>query len=284
MEKRPWPIVLIALLHFFEPQAKLLFYSWLWDVPVARFITFMLSGKNLWGTFMFLFSFPIAGLAIFAVKRWSLPVFVAIQVLTFAQHVHDSSLSPARFPPWMVGAFILGNLLVTTYFLLPAVRLAYVDPRVRWWEAKPRYLVRWPVRLTQHGQTWDAVIANVAQGGFFCEFRGTVTLDTTQDLNAAFAYQDFRFELNGSIRHSRFEDGKSYYGVKFEAVPAASKQTLARCMRTLEKQGFDRKPPRENPFKAFWAWATTLAKTGKGLFPEYHPKQAQSEAAKKKVA
>lgn len=268
MEKRPWPIIVLALLHFVEPQIKLVFYSWFWDVPVWRFISFMMSGKNVWGTFLFLFSFPIAGFAIFAVKKWSLPVFVVIQLVTLGQHIRDSSLAPSHFPPLMIGAFVGLNLLVTTYFLLPAVRLAYVDPRVRWWEAKPRYQVRWPVRLSQNGHSFDAVIANVAEGGFFCEFHGKVTMDTTQDISAVFSYQQFHFQLQGAIRHSRFDSGKSYYGVKFHPPARTTRMALKSCMNTLEKQGFDRKPALENPVKAFAAWAKRLVTTGKGLFPE----------------
>jgi hypothetical protein len=285
MEKRPWPIILLALFHFLEPQVKLFFYSWFWDVPVWRFISFMLSGKNPWGTFVFLFSFPLAGIAILAVKRWSLPVFITIQLLTLAQHIHDSRVAPSQFPPWLVALFVLGNLLVTTYFLLPAVRLAYTDPRVRWWEAKPRFQVRWPVRLSQQDQRWDAVIGNVAEGGFFCEFHGRVLLDTTQELAAVFSYQQFHFQLQGTIRHSRFDGAKSYYGVKFANPSAAMAKSLKRCMRLLDKQGFDRKPARENPVWAFFKSIKEAATTGKGFVPEVHSKApAEVEPNKKKVA
>lgn len=271
MERKPWPLIVLALLHFFEPQVKLLFYSWLWHLPVGTLLQSLSAQQNSWRTFLFLFSFPIAGIAIFVVKNWSLPVFFAIQIITLCQHLYDAAFSPTHLPIAYAVLFIFLNLVVTTYFLLPAVRVAYLDPRVRWWESKPRYQVRWPAYLTQDTRAFEATISNISEGGFFCELPQRTPLETTQEVVASFSFQERRFEVRGEFRHSHFAEQKSFYGVEFVGLPTSLLRSLKSCLRELDRLGTPRKPARENPFKSFRRWFVRLVTTGKGLLPEIKP-------------
>lgn len=268
MEKRPWPIILLAFFHLTEPLVKLLFYSWYWNVPITRFFHYMMSGKDVVETFIFLFAFPIAGIAIFAVKNWSLPVFFGVQAITVVNHVYDAIHTPHVFPPWLMGIFSALNFLVVTYFLLPAVRLAYTDASVRWWEARPRFYVSWSGLVRQGGKDTPINIGNIAEGGIFGVVRPPVDIDPALPVQVSFVVEDQHFSLLGRIRHQFVDEGNVRFGVQFWEVTNDDQKRLKKVVTDLAKAKTPRKPEYDHPLMELGVWFWKLVRTGKGLVPE----------------
>ncbi len=267
MERKPWPLVVLAALHFFEPPLKLALYSWLWNIPLSNVLSATANSLHTWRSCVFLFGFPVAGVALFAVKRWSFPVFLGVQAITLAQVIYDSFFGSNPTPVLLVALFLCINLCVTSYFLLPAVRIAYLDPSIRWWESLPRYQVSWPIQLKQDMRVFLGQVENISEGGVFCELNEKAPLDATQPVNATIQFPNSVFETRGHFRHSRFTAKKSYFGVEFEKLPRAQKRVLRTALRELEVRGAPRKPPRESSVKSFKRWLIKLLTTGKGLIP-----------------
>src|SRR5262249_5789447 len=84
----------------------------------------------------------VAGVAVYAMKAWSYPVFLSISGWTIYSNVKFlQSFSGSYALPVVATFFVLDFTFVSYFLLLPTVRKIYFDSRLRWWEQKPRYLV-----------------------------------------------------------------------------------------------------------------------------------------------
>lgn len=267
MYRKPWPIVILALLHFMEPLVKLIFYSILWKMPVSSFLTYMQYQATPFELFLFLGAFPLAGVAILAVKRWSVPAFLAIQGLNVAGNIYYHIVAPKTFPTELIVGVCLLNLALTVYFLLPAVRMTYLDAKVRWWESKPRFLVDWKAKITQ-GKSYDVRIANISEGGvyFICD-KGR-SIDVDEPLKVDFGFLNMRFSLTARVRHHNASGEAKHFGIQFVDVSPAQKMSLRRCVGVLRALEFERLGVHEDSWASFVHWLRTLISTGHGLVPE----------------
>src|SRR5262249_47370748 len=78
MRRRPWPIVILALLQIFSPALSVMLSAWKLQTPVRHFIWMMMKYGTTGQLFELFGTSLIAAVAIFAVKRWSYPVFLTI--------------------------------------------------------------------------------------------------------------------------------------------------------------------------------------------------------------
>lgn len=266
MEKRPWPLLILASLHLSEPLIKVLSYMIYWNCTLSYLLN-LHSLQNPLIAFIFFFACPIAGGAIFAVRKWSLPVFILMQALIVYSHYRNHLEAPYLFSNFLFYGLCLGNLALVSYFLVPAVRLAYVDPKFRWWESKPRYEVKWQAKLTQDTHTQKGTIVNISESGVLLD-ESDRTLDTEKDIQVAFHYEGEDINLSGkAVRH--FPNGSVYqYGVKFDKMPPSKRKKIKKCIQSLERLGVERRP-RRGSSQTLLQWASTLLKTGQGLFPNY---------------
>ncbi len=273
MERKPWPIVILAFLHLSEPAFKILFYSLYWG-RTPHYILGSTSLQNPYVLFMFFIACPVAGIAIYAVKKWSLPVFILIEALIIYGHYHNHQAAPGAFSTALFLSMCLLNLLVVSYFLIPAVKLAYIDPKFRWWEAKPRYKVDWKAKTTQDSLNFTANIVNISEGGVLLN-APSPQLDSEKPVLMVFQTTDemLTFDvlsLKGNIAHYYEHSGIFRYGIRFDLSNPADKSKLKTCIKKLEKNGVERRPSRDS-FSSLFEWSYTLLTTGQGLLPSLKP-------------
>jgi len=73
-----------------------------------------------------------------------------------------------RFQPLDAPGFLRLQYRSREYFLLPAVRAAYFNAKLRWWETKPRYLVNIPASFGRKGaSSARGTMVNLSEGGAF---------------------------------------------------------------------------------------------------------------------
>lgn len=267
MEKKPWPIIILAMIHFMEPIAKIFFYSWLWSQSPTIFFE-PWTADTAYFRALFFFGFPVAGFAIYMVKNWSLPVFMGVQALTLIGHIQNYSRSPESFPIYLVAGVTFLNCLVVLYFLVPAVRAAYTDPRLRWWETKPRYRVDWDCSISLNGKSYKSTILNISEGGMFLDISSAQEFDLYQMGELHFTYEKYNMSLTGQLVHHTQLDNGNTYGVRFAGLSTDKKKMVKSCIQTIEDQGFERRPKRETNWASFSTWAKTFMTTGKGMFPD----------------
>lgn len=271
MEYKPWPLILLAFVHFIEPISKIAFYSIFFQLsPLDAIVIEYQSGSAI-QTFEFFFLFPIAGIALFAVKKWSFPLFVLVEVWVFITNLTYFNELYQSNQIWLLGFFIffgILNIAVVGYLLLPAVRIAYLDPRVRWWEAKPRYSIN--IEGKVDGQTTGTIV-NISESGIFIAAHRNLPIDSEIELEftlfeSAALSQDFHIKLKALVVHKFTVDNVEGYGIRYIELSVSNRHLIRSMIRHLERANVTRRPPRRNAMDLI-RWLTTLIKTGKGLFP-----------------
>lgn len=267
MEKKPWPLIILGILHLIEPVGKVLLYSWLWKVPPSTILSYA-SLDHPYRTLMFFCSFPIAGIAILSVRNWSIPLFILIQVLTTIEHYRSWTQIPERIPFYIFAGFTFLNFMAVVYFLIPEVRLTYVNPRLRWWQTKSRYKVQWVCIIRQGDVRSKAVIRNISEDGLFLSTPPQITLDQITPVRVEFCFHKLQFLRDGMIVNESVIEGLPSFGVRFGHVLRKEKRRLRNCMRALDLLQFETRIKSEPLIRSFICWVSRLLKTGRGWVPE----------------
>ncbi|HAR41836.1 MAG TPA: hypothetical protein DCS07_04280 [Bdellovibrionales bacterium] len=265
MRNRPWPLVLLAFMQFMTPVVNILLNSWTLRVKPDVILSWWLQrpALELFESFALM---PLAGIAIYLMKRWSyLVFFVALfwNLLSNLKYI-DYALNNV---PLMISAFYaLLNIVLVAYFLLPAVRRTYFDRSIRWWESQPRFEVATPMTLRKGPVVLDGSILNLSQGGAFVKTTVPVALNTGHILE--FHILSRTFKVHCKVLHSR--DG--YAGIQFEHTRKSGK-LFADLVKGLELIGFTERNSRTGTLSAFFQGLRIFLKTGKGLIPEVPKKK-----------
>lgn len=252
MNYKPVPLLILAFLHFIEPITKLVFYGLFYNVSPIKIAEAEINSGGLLQSFQFFFLFPIAGFAIYQVKRWSFNVFLIIEAwVIFANLNYYKGLYKmghyGMLAFWI--AFAVINIGVVAYILLPAVRIAYLDPRVRWWEAKPRYQVKFPCRINgEH----EGQVNNISESGLF--ILENEKLELGSPVKISFSQNDMNFELDSMVIHKFELGGQSGFGVKFIDLLRENKKRLKNLCKVYESNNVERRPPKRKIFSDMKKW------------------------------
>ncbi len=271
MENKPWPLLILAFFHFIEPLTKIVFYSFYWHISPFEFVRVVIehNGGSMITNFEFFLLFPVAGLALFAVKKWSYFVFLAVQAWVFIVNVPYLIELYQTNQAWLLLSFIgfgLLNIAMVTYLLLPAVRIAYLDPRIRWWEAKPRYSAHIPCEIDGKIQS---TVRNISQSGVF--ITADIDLPIDSDINLEFilnaAPTTFDIKSRAKVVYKFMVDGHEGYGARFTELSPDNKRLMKSMIKHLEKSHCQRRPPHRH-LSDLIHWITALLTTGKGFLPK----------------
>lgn len=258
MKTRPWPLVILALFQAVAPAFNLWFCARVLNTSVEAYASALWAESTPRQLFEFYALGPIAGLAIFRTRRWSYPLFLAITSFTAWRNYQSHVAFPGLLSlPLLFGAYA-ANAALVAYFLLPAVRLAYFNPRVRWWESQPRFQVELDARA---GET-PVRIRNLSEGGAFIEAaaglpQGAFTL--------SFEWQGERYAIAARVVHRR-ADGRGL-GLQFAPSRVFRKRMRALAHR-MAAAGCAPTIARGPWHLEFRGWFLRLVRTGRGWVPE----------------
>ncbi|MFN8792497.1 MAG: hypothetical protein ACK5Y2_13665 [Bdellovibrionales bacterium] len=83
MRKRPWPIVILAVLHALAPIGNILFNAWLSGFTLAIFWKALWLPENRETLFVFT-AIPILGaIMIYLCKKWSYYLYIGLMIFPF---------------------------------------------------------------------------------------------------------------------------------------------------------------------------------------------------------
>ena len=260
MKQKPWSLIILAILHILAPVGNL-------------FINALQSGRLLsqqWAYWTTLVPLPLllvytvvpimAGVFIYLCRRWSYWAYLACLAVIFASNM----FSFWTHMTWITFAFLviilLADILAVAYFVVPSVQKVYMDPRLRWWEAAPRY------HLDQHGTAnSDACFfKNIGQGGLLIV--GGSKLREGDLVDSAFSFNEKDYRFPGVVVYAGTLQGKLSYGVKFHHTVDTEK-SIKRLVAELDDQDKIVKERLPGPEDGFSVWLKKFLTTGKGLFP-----------------
>ncbi len=239
MNRRPWPIVLLAVLQFLSP----LFYI------ITAAIYFGLTpgdaGKEVIALSTDLRKFEIfilpliLGVLIFLTRRTGYYLAIVGSIYLIIRSIIEFSASNQTDPVFPMIIMNVLSVAVLIYLLLPKTRNIYLNRRVRWWETDPRYLVTLPASVTRIGASpMKAEVVNLAAGG-----AGIETLETGFLKDEVIGLE---FQSEGTVYHMKSKiawekptgTGKQYLGLAWaddNTNPNHSK--IRRLVRTLKSKG-----------------------------------------------
>ena len=233
------------------------------NAGLEYYLSTTFSSDNWIGSLIYLSGFPVAGVAIYKTNRWSYPIYLFV----ISSMLVWNYLTWLRYPQYFgLGSLIfsyLVNLTVVSYFLIPAVRNVYFNPRVRWWEVKPRYDVEIPSKTKMGEIDSTGVIQNISEGGVFVE-TGAILL-TGNEIEISFGSNGKQFTIPGKVVYPRHAEPKGY-GVQFFHTPESAHE-LKDYIKTLKAAGAHERLGNLSAWEEFKAWFFTVLSTGKGLVP-----------------
>jgi hypothetical protein len=270
MKRRPWILVVLAVVHVCAPAGNLLMNAAWAHIPFWRYIEIFFQPWNLERQWPHLVIPVLAGIAIYLCRSWSFWVYllcmcVLFTLSYFGYKERAGSVSLA----WLITVYV-ANIAVVGYFLLPAVRAVYMDPRLRWWQTKPRYKADIQARCRDLAAPEFSAghVVNFSEGGLFLKSDWHPADHST--IQVLFDFQGEAYEFTGEVIHhqQRLQQG---FGVKF-IESAASRSRAKKVTAELGAMGLlikDRSPAGD---EHFLNWLKRLMKTGKGFFPEHSKK------------
>lgn len=265
MRTRPWPLVLLAIAQILSPIFTVLFNAWALDVQPHHVITWIFQRSPI-EIFETVALMPIAGIAIYRMRRGSYLIFFAALTWSLISNLKQWKYASNTLSMPAILSMYLTQLALAAYFLMPSVRKTYFDPRVRWWESKPRYELNAPAVVAVKEDRGDAQIMNVSEGGAFIS--STRQWDTGQAVELTFWILSQEFKITGHLVHSRaLSPERNCYGIEFDHTPESRKRFRG-VARGLEELGFQDRTPSTSVLAEFSTWITRLIKTGKGWVPE----------------
>ena len=268
MKTRPWPLVILALLHWLAPLGNLTMSAWLEGIPVVTFAREFVPGLSWWGFVDFFCLLPLAGVAIFSCKRWGYSVALIVTGETIWSNFQSFEQSPAFLPLWAFACLAVSSAALLAYFLLPDLRTVYTNPGLRWWEPKPRYKIRSRARMLVGPAKGSqaAVVADLSEGGALVRSIADVQVGESIGLRISLLGRELYFPARVVYRRRGMVRG---YGVQFVHTEESLAQVrlMARALRAMEFPARNRCDLR----KDFSRWAFRLLHTGRGLRPELRP-------------
>lgn len=261
MKRRPWPLIILALLHVFAPVGNLFMNSFRHNIPMAQL-------WNLWWAYLpkmvvstYVFVPIVAGVLIYICKRWSFYAYLACLALIFAVSLYGFSTDVNLLNFIYLVAVLVVDFFLVAYFMVPAVRQVYMDPRLRWWESAHRYRADLEAEVAGQG---IGQIVNISEGGLF--YKTAVQLQDDAAVEIKFTYNNSNYLVSGIVVHHRMM-GDHGYGIQFQHTHESLK-LIKKLIRELDEDGrmlTDRLPGEED---SFMAWLRGVFTSGKGLVPK----------------
>ena len=260
MRNRPWPLILLAFIQFVTPVLNVFLNSWALKVHPSLIVTWWLErpAVEIFESFALM---PIAGIAIYRMKRWSYVVFFVALFWNLLSNLKYLDFAFSNLPTLFSLLYALVNILLVSYFLLPTVRRTYFDRSIRWWESKPRFDVATPLQLTKDGHSVEGSILNLSEGGML--IKSSATLERNASYELEFQILSKVFRVKGQIVHLQ----DSLAGVQFLHT-AESDREFRKLVRGLDLIGFSKRNAPLGLLKDLAEGMRVFFKTGKGLVPE----------------
>ena len=212
MNTRPWFIYLLAVGLIASAWISVPLNAWLLRVPTPM-ILYWMTDQGAWGL-LETFGIPLLmAVSLCTIRVPGYFAFWALMVWNYSIHYRNLSMIAASYGPLQLAPFIICDLLLCIYMLIPSVRALYFDPTIRWWQSQPRYEIQWPAQCEHYGNWLDIKIVNISDGGSLITSENVLKLSDLVKLK--FQVMTIPYEITGQVMHCR----QSQYGIQFIHTP-----------------------------------------------------------------
>ncbi|HWU44527.1 MAG TPA: PilZ domain-containing protein, partial [Bdellovibrio sp.] len=255
--------IVLAVLHILAPLGNLWVNAHYIHQTIFEHWHFLLKFMPMSVLLPYLILPVLAGIFIFICKRWSYWAYLVCLFLIFAANVYGFSMNPQVGSLIMLLVILLIDLVVVAYFVVPAVRNVYLDPRLRWWEAAPRYTYHNSIDV--NGVEGAGTVKNISEGGLFAVL--SQPLFEGQSAKLTWLFEGKTYQVDAKVVYKSARSNVDGYGVQFAHTPETQKQLKLLCSQLRERGQLvpDRLP---TPEDSFVHWLKNLVTKREGLFPK----------------
>ncbi len=216
MKNKPFIFSVLSLLCFVEPMIKVLYFKAATDFDFMVIISNLLARNTFREVMDFWLVFPLAGLLILKLRRFTYFAFMGVllyivhNIVTYEKYTWPYN-SDEPFIYNKIVAFIAMGVFV--YFLSPKARQPFFDRRVRWWEPKTRYTVNLNCKLDNGHLCFPSSIMNLSQTGAFIAYSPYVKVGDKIQLEFNFLSNVISIPMEIMNEHDIL--GQKGFGVRF---------------------------------------------------------------------
>jgi hypothetical protein len=260
-----------------EPFNNLFLNAWFSHISPRIYLTYFFESKQ-WLTLFYLFILPpVMGISAYAMKKWSYYVFVA--GATWMLFHNFGQVREGNIQLSYAICIYIGNVGFVSYFLLPRVHAPYMNPKMRWWESKTRFLVDWPCRInsTDAQAAVSCRVQDFSEGGVFVLSSEAIPMNQVLEVRMSPESSEI-IGLKAKPVFSRPVQNGLGYGLQFVDLDKGTAKKLSLLSKSLRKSGTSFRNGQDDTWAAFKGWALRLLTTGEGLLPEAERAPAPARA------
>lgn len=236
MKNKPLIFTVLSILCFIEPVVKVLYFKATTDFDFAVIFANITARNSFVDVVDFWFIFPIAGLLVMRLRKWSYFSFMAVLgYINYTLFTYEKFTWPYNSAtPFFYNYFVaIASAAVFMVFLSPKIREPYFDRRVRFWEWKTRYDVRIHCKLQGDHLTFPSEILNISQSGAFVLESKYMNVGDRLLMEFNFLGQSMSFPVEVVNKHSvKKQQG---FGLQFKFTSFRESIMMAKLIKVLKK-------------------------------------------------
>jgi hypothetical protein len=239
MRHKPLIFQILSALFLVEPLIKILYFKAATHFDFGTIFENILSRSSFREIFDFWIVFPIAGLMLWKLRKWTYFVFLAVMAyLIFTITTYEKYTWPYNTDsPLFYHYFIIVVTLATiAYFLVPDVRAPFFNKKLRWWESKPRYRITIPAKITGNKITFQSEIINISQTGAFLKDNDLLTPGDV--VSMTFESEGLLMEIPVKVISRHVISSTPGFGVQFYPTSITQKFQLFRLIGRIRNQRY----------------------------------------------
>lgn len=239
MRQRPWFIILLGVLHIAAPIGNMMVNAYWANIHPIRYLTLYVQTHNLMTNLPGLF-LPIgAGLCILICRKWSFITYFCVMSILCAFDFRAYQERMLEMNGRMLLTILFLNVATMLTVLHPKVSRIYLNPKLRWWESKPRYNCDMPVELESSFGTVKGLAKNFSETGIL--FDSAKSLPNEEIVHLTIGAGEAALKVEGQVvRHH--PAGHNEFGIKFKH----NKQSLKHARDIIHQLQILDPKPREN--------------------------------------
>lgn len=240
MKNKPFLFTLLSVLCFIEPAIKVLYFRAITQFDFLVILANLKARNTFVEVFDFWIVFPLAGLLIMRLRKWTYFAFMSIlayivyNIFTYEKYTWPYN-SDTPFMYNYVVAF--GAFAVFAYFLSPKAREPFFDRRARLWETKTRYKVQISCKLKSSSLTFPSKILNISKTGAFVQDSPYIKVGDMFEME--FNFLGHTMEVPVQIIHKHTGDNKQGFGIEFKFKNFAQSVRMGKMINIIKKSHAD---------------------------------------------
>ena len=233
MPRRPIIITLIAICYFLSPAVIIVQGSVMNRIPILG--PYNIFTRLFITDIIILFIYPISAVALYSVKKWGWYLFLGCVLVLIGYNIFVYFHNP-RYSLSVLIIFNVVLAVVAGIFFRKHVIAPYFNPRLRWWESKPRFKIDIHAEIMLDNQKRSGDILDFSSSGFFMAFENTLSIGKVYSFNL----KCLKHSVNVSGKVMRKSTGKEEYngfGIMFFRLTDLEKTGINLIIKDLEKGG-----------------------------------------------